>query len=526
MTSVFLTQELLDAGRIPHGSQVRWIGLVRDVGQPQLIQNHDDELKYIETTPHRCELVPGRAQWLRDEILQPATATSTSPAQEHKPTSSVLGKKKRSEMDDTDLDHDDQRPRVSTEKISAPSITLKRPAFQVIVRAYDGIQYKVNHAYEFVGELDLTPQAIDDYEMEWQGEDAETSKQKARDLEFIPTLHAKVANEISYGLEVLRRYNVPELLEGTNKNKERIEWCLHQWKSHGYDFSVGEMRGQLVAYFASFLDGDTVAAEYLLLCLLSRVYHRSGDLTPFGHLSVNVIFPGKSPEEVNSLFSALYDAIANLVPTASKLNLSIESLCGSVYYPQKDYTIDYLHSGLLQMPDGTVIMVNESEMSAGQLDDKGTQNIRALVRLVESQTLMYDFQFYQKDFHQDIKVISISKAKSILPMAVNVYHSPSSSRVSTSAIPEALIQCLRLYLAVFRSLDSELGNEGAHNAEVWYVEKRKEDNTIGPDDLSRLVRVARLEALGLGFGTVDSNVWHRTLELDQACTQREKLHTQ
>ena len=79
--------------------------------------------------------------------------------------------------------------RVSEPKVLPTALT---PApFQVIVRAYGNTPWKVNHVYEFVGELDLTPQAApDDMDIEWKDADSATVQEKARAIEFIPTLHA------------------------------------------------------------------------------------------------------------------------------------------------------------------------------------------------------------------------------------------------------------------------------------------------------------------------------------------------
>ncbi|ETV83369.1 hypothetical protein H257_04113 [Aphanomyces astaci] len=521
---VFLTQALLDAGKIPHGSQVRWIGLVRDVGQPQLMVDPTDDSAYIETTPHRCEVIPGRAPWLQEKQAALQSKFPSGIQRAGRSTgSSVLGKTKRSTSDDDDDEaacskSDRHRPS-AIDKKDESTISITRPSFQVIVRAYQGIQYKVNHVYEFVGELDLTPQALDDLDMEWQGEDATSSRNTAKLLEFIPTLHAKDATERDYACDVLNHVGTYESYPGKESNGRRIEWCLEQWKHLGYPCTVEEIREQLIAYLASSLQHDSLSAEFVALCLLSRVYQRSQVATPFGHFAVNLVFPKATPDAVGSSCGKLLEAIRRIVPMATSLNLSIESLCTTSFCPRKDYTIDYLHPGLLQLPDGAAVVVDESKMTTGTLNDQGTRNIHALVGLVETQTLTYDFQFYHTVFHQDVKFISMSTSKSILPSAVNVVRQATTTgTASTTTPPEALLQCFRLYIAVFRTLDVELGNDGAQTAEHWYVEARKADKAIGADDLHRLVRVARLVALSLGQSVVTLAAWQRALELDKAAT--------
>ncbi|ETW02514.1 hypothetical protein H310_06010 [Aphanomyces invadans] len=516
---VLLTQALLDAGKIPHGSQVRWLGLVRDVGQPQLMVDPADESAYIETTSHRCEVIPGHAAWLHEKhALVPSVPASTLSIERMAGTS-VLGKKKRHDLDN-DV-QDDPRPRPAAVKDkTATTINFAKPTFQVMVRAYQGVQYKVNHLYEFVGELDLTPQALDDLEMEWQGEDATASKDNAKLLEFIPTLHVKDASERDYFGYAMSHCGLGESFPGDGKNNVRIEWCLQQWKALGYPFSVEEMRQSIVDYLATFLQGDVIAADFILLCLLSRVYQRSQATTPFGHFAVNLMFPNANSAAVASACAQLVKAIHGIVPIATTLNLTLESLNSASFFPRKDYTIDYLHSGLLQLPEGSAVVVDESNMITGQLSDRGTRNIQSLMSLVENQTLTYDFQFYHTEFQQDVKFITLSKSKSILPTAVHIRHEGKQGNTSSSIASEDLLQCFRLYIAVFRSLDVELGNDGAQTAEQWYVEERKVDKSIRADDLHRLVRVARLVALSFGTSVVTSDAWRHALELDKTCQQR------
>ncbi|KDO16212.1 hypothetical protein SPRG_18250 [Saprolegnia parasitica CBS 223.65] len=129
----------------------------------------------------------------------------------------------------------------------------------------------------------------------------------------------------------------------------------------------------------------------------------------------------------------------------------------------------------------------------------------ALMTLVEHQALPYDFRFYKKEFNQDAKVISLSATKSILPTTLYVPLQPTTTRDATYS--EAQLQCFRIYLAVYRHFNADLGNEGAALAEQWYIERRRADATVGADDLHRLVRVVRLHAVSVGHANVTKDDW-------------------
>ncbi|EQC37211.1 hypothetical protein SDRG_05437 [Saprolegnia diclina VS20] len=492
--AALLTRPRLDQGVIAHGATVRFVGLVRDIGQPQLLLKDGAET-YVETTPYRCEALPAQTAWAS------ATATSAATAEVAHPTAAASRgsrktKRRENEEEEECVDAAMPAPAVRVSEPMALPTTLAPTPFQVIVRAYGSTLWKVNHVYEFVGELDLTPQAApDDMDIEWKDADSATVQEKARAIEFIPTLHATDASEISFGQDVGFREDMAN----------PTAWAAAEWAQRlGQPTSVEEMRAQLLGYLATTAaHGDMVVAEYLLLVLLSRVYNRSDVSMPFGHLSLNVIWPSMSATD----FTGLEQSLHALVPSCLSLDLSLAALHDALYFPQKDYDIEYLHPGLLQLPDGSTLVVNEANLTTGQLDDKGTHNMAALMTLVEHQALPYDFRFYKKEFNQDTKVICVSTSKSILPTTLYVPLQPTTTTTRDGPYSDALLQCFRIYLAVYRHFNTDLGNEGAALAEQWYIDQRRADATVGADDLHRLVRVVRLHAVSVGHATVTKDDW-------------------
>ncbi|OQR93376.1 hypothetical protein THRCLA_08456, partial [Thraustotheca clavata] len=291
--------------------------------------------------------------------------------------------------------------------------------------------------------------------------------------------------EVEFGYDVGFSTELPDI----------TKWASTEWeKILGEQCNVHTVREEILKFLtATAAHGDKIVAELLLLLLLSRVYNRSDISMPFGHLSVNIIWPAMTHENAKAVEQSLH-----LV----------------------DYDIEYLHSGLLQVPDGTLLIVNEANMATGQLDDKGTHNIAALMTLVEHQALPYDFRFYKKEYNQDVKVLCLSTTKSMLPTSVHVPIQPSLEAVNTWSKP--WLQCFRVYLAAYRHFVSDLGTEGAKFAEQWYVEKRKEDTEVGVDDLHRLVRLARLHALSQGHENVTQEDWNHIVQLHNVIQARIK----
>lgn len=53
------------------------------------------------------------------------------------------------------------------------------------------------------------------------------------------------------------------------------------------------------------------------------------------------------------------------------LPLSIDMLNSKAFAPSKDYTREQLTAGRLQLADGTVLIIDETVMQAGQLNEIG-----------------------------------------------------------------------------------------------------------------------------------------------------------
>ncbi|KAJ8566252.1 hypothetical protein ON010_g6871 [Phytophthora cinnamomi] len=154
---------------------------------------------------------------------------------------------------------------------------------------------------------------------------------------------------------------------------------------------------------------------------------------------------------------------------------------GAEGYLQQRKTV--LVSGVLQVANGTTMLVNETALTAGQLNDQGVKNIAALQSLIDKMLLPYDFHYYNMDFPQDVAVVTVSEGKSILPVTVAVpivAADISAAEEQTASLPqEQVLECFRVFLSVLRSFVVTIGNEEAEMAEKHYVECRKSQQKSG-----------------------------------------------
>lgn len=148
--------------------------------------------------------------------------------------------------------------------------------------------------------------------------------------------------------------------------------------------SINTLREGLISWIADEgLAGDRIAAEWVLLCIIARVYvlahvctilfithvvRRQSRVPPMYPLSLTIShFPSDSNERASP--PALFHVLSQILPMVSVLPLSLNMLNDTSFYPEsKD---EDLHSGWLQHPKGSVIICTEGGVSEGSIIQKG-----------------------------------------------------------------------------------------------------------------------------------------------------------
>lgn len=174
-----------------------------------------------------------------------------------------------------------------------------------------------------------------------------------------------------------------------------------------------EARSGLISYLANLFEPqDPVAAELLMLTLLSAPISRQPGQEVLGTLSLNIITP-----ESTETSKAFIKAIGSVSPYVVTLPLSIASLHDHAFLPTSADSTS-LASGILQLCNGTVLAIQEGEMgSGGQLEERAVKNLQALVDCLRTQTLQYVYP-YMDNLRMDcaIRGIVFSEGKSLIPV--------------------------------------------------------------------------------------------------------------
>lgn len=85
-------------------------------------------------------------------------------------------------------------------------------------------------------------------------------------------------------------------------------------------------------------------------------------------------------------------------------------------YFRKDYNCNRLTSGLLQLSDGTHLVLDETKLSPGKLNESGMKALSALNSIIKGQKVTYNFNYYSMEFDCDIPILILSEGKSLLPV--------------------------------------------------------------------------------------------------------------
>ncbi|TSK22691.1 Mini-chromosome maintenance complex-binding protein [Bagarius yarrelli] len=280
---------------------------------------------------------------------------------------------------------------------------------------------------------------------------------------------------------------------------------------------MSSVRAELLSYLTHVFLGDSLAAEYLVLHLISSVYARR-DVLPLGKFTLNVSgCPHTSP-----FTELLYQIIQQLVPSSFRLCMSLHNMNTQRVVPRKDYTANRLVSGVLQLGRNTSLVLDETQLEQGQLDSTGVRNITALGNLISWQKVDYDFNYHQMEFHCNINVLVLSEGRSLLPCDCRIHLNPTVSppnleeylkAVQHAQLPSQLNK-YRVYLTVARSLDYSISDQMT----------KDDPQSISAEDLHRMLVVARLLSLSYGQTALSREGWMKAKQLEFLRTSRIQQH--
>lgn len=508
-------------------------GMFKDVAKckpNEIIKMDSSRNVMLDRQTLYCIPIPGETDWVKQAY------SSNKDSSNEKPSSNSSGLKRVHDEDGmiTEPSSDSEIPSYSTMEMENEETKRIRPESHQASRAAaaplpdlnfplqgetgpacllkvygKSEEFKVNDMVEFIGILSLQmTESSNEMSAVEDGSDETSSEPKLPPPSLVPRLHAVMSTTLKHNNPL-----IPVDVDGHVREK-----VLHEI---GEDMET--LRRRLLEILQMVTLGDNLAAEYLLCHLVSSVYYSAG-LLPIGKLCLNLSRIPKS-----SYARLLHCFISALVTKSHILPLSLHSLNSLQFCPNKNYSTNRLKSGLLQLSRNTNLILDETQLEAGQLTVEGHKNIKALEHLIQWQKVQYDFDFYQKEFEANISIICLSEGKSILPSDAHIPIETSLTnddfdqhfaKIERELTP-TLIHKFRIYLNLAKNMEYSIDKELEALIQNDFISIRRNDrNSMSEDDLHSLLNLTRLLTMSRGLSCPNTQIWQWAKSLESSRKQR------
>jgi len=278
-------------------------------------------------------------------------------------------------------------------------------------------------------------------------------------------------------------------------------------------------RSAAAEHLSKCLGGDALAAEYLLMLLVSRSFAQHGEKL-LGTWSLNL---AGCPEGFDA--DALREAAAELVPRAVHLEVNPASLNSQRWRVRKDFVANRLVSSQLQLAAGTLLMLDETKMTEGELTADGYKALESVKSLVTENKLSCDFQSYDVNIPLEVASVLLSRRKSLVKDVDVLLPMQTSAGLASNAVaPEAISSARWLLALVTRSPRPVIiPDEVTHVFSEDFARARQEFK-VKPELAHTWVGLARARCLTFGENELSMQRWREVMEMEQArlCRCREQ----
>ncbi|KAJ3693792.1 hypothetical protein LUZ60_009272 [Juncus effusus] len=451
-----------------------------------------------------CIPVPGQNSWTKESTPYPIKRININDISNGSP--GQHGEKRRRDGDSSGIDDSEgssssnkkQKDYGSANHDKIAEInnecSLPSSSFSCLIKVYDmpESQLKLNEVFEFIGIYTFDPELNENRNNDDTGDDVMM-------FDFIDDVATHMPPS-----------KVPRL------------HCLVSRKLSTHDFisspnfeplpnTIREIQTSLLNYLSTILGNDTLAAQCLLLHLISKLRVKS-ELASVGRLSLNLT---GFTRETNSIFgNKLNEALKMLLPFSLSIPLTVEYLNNATLQPKKDNHTGRLEIGALQLANGTHLTFDETVLQSGTLNSKGLDNLQLLKHLMDNQTVEYDFEYYKLEMATEAQFLIISEAKSnILP--ADLIMPVQFSALNAFNVSEEQLKAWRWYLATIKSFPHLTDSNICEDLQNEMVKEMSVDRSLSPADLCRLMTMAQLMAASFGEKNLSLEHWQMVKEIER-----------
>lgn len=344
-----------------------------------------------------------------------------------------------------------------------------------------------------------------------------------------PRLHCISFRRIGSSFPLLQEIESQKIW-GTIPCGRGVYACVASSESHSASQMPKDLiqlaRLNLLTFLTSLMYGDSVAAEYLLLALLSRVVGRTESVI-LGCFPLVISGFNKSDEKVRSLKYLL----SHVVPRCVRIEADINALNKVTVQPAKDHEQNRISPSPLQVGAGTIILVDETGLEEGNLTDNGVRSAYALRSVALNQMLPIAFTYCEIQVPTDVPLLFLTSSinSSLHAMQdsvrVHIFQSSDSSPYENNEKTRMLIENtedaapwhdLRKWWALMRMQEVTMDAEMVKAAEDDFVNARQHDTSLTPSDFHIWLTIARLLAISHGEVKITHKVWANMKALEES----------
>lgn len=250
----------------------------------------------------------------------------------------------------------------------------------------------------------------------------------------------------------------------------------------------------------------------LLMFLISKISLRKKGLLStlfIGSYNLNIRLPLDCSLEVGD---SLIGVILKITKFYKIIDLSPQLLEKTDFISKMDFTTGKLKQGLLQVPNEAVLIIDERKLIPGILSELATKNIQCLIDMIANQEISFDYGGNIYKVPCDIRVLSISYGKSILPLenfSCVTEQQLSSFVENFNKLDLKVVELIFFYIENCRLIDVKISSNVSAEIEQLVSETsfvEKSSNILDANNLSATINIARL--ISSSYGCIEMNLDH------------------
>ncbi|KAJ3017529.1 UNVERIFIED_CONTAM: hypothetical protein HDU68_011604 [Siphonaria sp. JEL0065] len=307
---------------------------------------------------------------------------------------------------------------------------------------------------------------------------------------------------------------------------ESVSPLIHPLQTQSVD--AKSARDITLNFLLPYVMGDTLAAEYLLVHMVSKIRARH-EVIQTGNIPLNLCNIQNTASS-----SAIIHAIESLLPRVRDIPLSIEYLNKKRIAPgvfvsreswkemhtgpppahgapaapptEQELAVHGLVTGELQVPDRTYVVIDEVGMDSGILKEQGVINVHHLNDVITSAELPFAIgngcdspDHSAGKLAVDFSILVLSQAKCMFDIQCVVPVEPSPSHtlpsVECNATPSLdTLNTMRAYIgSVTRNEEYNISEEMNETLTSFFLSKRKETSQNGQPLYTQELFMLRME---------------------------------